>query len=514
MNLSMLRYFFEDTGCEERKAENRELFQGLKIMSAGKKYVEQMGQYPVIALTLKSAKQSSFDSAYYKLKEEIAEEFKRHEKQILKSCLSEEDREAYRNIVSGRAGYDDYSGALKFLSRILYEIYGKGVIILIDEYDVPLETSYFAGFYDEMAGFIHSLLESALKTNDYLQFAVITGCLRVSKESIFTGLNHLNSITILDRQYSEHFGFTEKEVKDAMKFYGVEERFPDMKSWYDGYRFGNVEVYNPWSVVKFLYDLAADKKAFMKPYWANTSSNDIVKSLVMRSERETKEQIEALLDGGTIDIPVHEEITYGDVYENEENLWNFLYFTGYLTKEKEYMKENTIFLRLCIPNQEIKMIYKTTALNWFRENVKKKNFHELYEAVESGNEEKVQEILSEQLISTISFYDSAENFYHGFLAGVLSQSSKYLVKSNRETGNGRSDLVLKTPSLRGRAFIIGIKVSDGIDDLGPDAERAVKQVYDREYMEELRGEGYRKIACYGIAFYRKDCEVRYGGEVK
>lgn len=178
------------------------------------------------------------------------------------------------------------------------------------------------------------------------------------------------------------------------------------------------------------------------------------------------------------------------------------------------MKENTIFLRLCIPNQEIKMIYKTTALNWFRENVKKKNFHELYEAVESGNEEKVQEILSEQLISTISFYDSAENFYHGFLAGVLSQSSKYLVKSNRETGNGRSDLVLKTPSLRGRAFIIEIKVSDGIDDLGPDAERAVKQVYDRKYMEELRGEGYRKIACYGIAFYRKDCEVRYGGEVK
>lgn len=433
---------------------------------------------------------------------------------ILKSLLSEEDKEAYRNIVSGRAGYDDYSGALKFLSRILYEIYGKGVIILIDEYDVPLETSYFAGFYDEMAGFIRSLLESALKTNDYLQFAVITGCLRVSKESIFTGLNHLNSITILDRQYSEHFGFTEKEVKDAMKFYGVEERFPDMKSWYDGYRFGDIEVYNPWSVVKFLYDLAADKKAFMKPYWANTSSNDIVKSLVMRSERETKEQIEALLDGGTIEIPVHEEITYGDVYDNEENLWNFLYFTGYLTKEEEYMRENTIFLRLCIPNQEIKMIYKTTVLNWFRENVKKKNFHELYEAVESGNEEKVQEILSEQLISTISFYDSAENFYHGFLAGVLSQSSKYLVKSNRETGNGRSDLVLKTPSLRGRAFIIEIKVSDGIDDLGPDAERAVKQVYDREYMEELRGEGYRKIACYGIAFYRKDCEVRYGGEVK
>lgn len=513
LNLSMLRYFFEDTGCEERNAENRELFHGLKIMSAGEKYTEQMGQYPVIALTLKSAKQSSFDSAYYKLKEEIAEEFKRHEKQILKSCLSEEDREAYRNIVSGRAGYDDYSGALKFLSRILYEIYGKGVIILIDEYDVPLETSYFAGFYDEMAGFIRSLLESALKTNDYLQFAVITGCLRVSKESIFTGLNHLNSITILDRQYSEHFGFTEKEVKDAMKFYGVEERFPDMKSWYDGYRFGDIEVYNPWSVVKFLYDLAADKKAFMKPYWANTSSNDIVKSLVMRSERGTKEQIEALLDGGTIDIPVHEEITYGDVYDNEENLWNFLYFTGYLTKEEEYMRENTIFLRLCIPNQEIKMIYKTTVLNWFRENVKKKNFQELYQAMEEGEEKKVQEILSEQLISTISFYDSAENFYHGFLAGVLSQSSKYLVKSNRETGNGRSDLVLKTPSLRGRAFIIEIKVSDGIDDLGPDAERAVRQVHDRKYMEELRGEGYRKIACYGIAFYRKDCEVRYGGEV-
>lgn len=512
LNLSMLQYFFEDTGDAKQNEKNRALFDGLNIMQEEETYTSQMGQYPVIFLTLKSAKQRNFEAAYFKLREEISGEFKRHEKQLMSSDIPEDDRALFYEIASGKADREVYSGALKILSRLLYQATGQKAIILIDEYDVPLENAYFSGFYNEMVDFIRSLFESALKTNVYLQFAVITGCLRISKESIFTGLNHLNSISILDKQYSEHFGFTEQEVKHAMISYGVENRFADMKEWYDGYSFGNREVYNPWSVIKFLYDLVADQNAFTRPYWVNTSSNDIVKNLVLRADRETKGQIETLLAGNTLDIPVHEEITYADIYENEVNLWNFLFFTGYLTKADEYMDDGMIFLKVRIPNQEVKMIYKTTIQNWFRETVKKTDFHDLYQAMETGNVTRMQEILNEQLLATISYYDSAESFYHGFLAGILSQSSSYLVESNRESGKGRYDLMVKSPSLRGRAFIIEIKVSSGIDELENDAKKAVHQIYEKGYKEALLKEGYKRIDCYGIAFYRKDCEVLYDGK--
>lgn len=514
LNLSMLRYFFEDTANAEKNAHNAALFEGLKIMEAGDAYKEQMGKFPVINLTLKSAKQNTFESAYYKIKEEIAEEFRRHDVLFEAEALTDMEKQRVKELAAGTASYDVYSGSLKFLSKCLYKVTGEKTIILLDEYDVPLENSYFLGFYDEMVGFIRSLFESALKTNEYLQFAVITGCLRISKESIFTGLNHLNIISVMDKRYSEHFGFTEHEVRQAMSYYEREERFSDMKEWYDGYLFGNTEVYNPWSVVKFLYDLGADAGAFPRPYWINTSSNEIIKNMIARADRETKGQIETLLDGKAMDIQVHEEITYEDINKNGENLWNFLYFTGYLTKESEYFKESSIFLKVRIPNVEIKSIYQNTILNWFRDNIKKQNFHNLYQAMEEGNAEKMEAILGEQLVSTISFYDSAENFYHGFLAGILSQSENYLVKSNRESGNGRSDLMIKSPSLRGRAFIIEVKVSDGIHELEKDAKKAVKQIYERNYMEELRTEGYRKIDCYGISFYKKDCAVCYGSSGK
>ncbi len=512
LNLSMLQYFFEDTGDTEQNKKNRTLFDGLNIMRAEETYTSQMGQYPVIFLTLKSAKQRNFEAAYFKLREEISGEFKRHEKQLMSGDIPEDDKALFYEIASGKVDREVYSGSLKILSRLLYQVTGKKAVILIDEYDVPLENAYFSGFYNEMIDFIRSLFESALKTNAYLQFAVITGCLRISKESIFTGLNHLNSISILDKQYSEHFGFTEQEVRQAMISYGVENRFEDMKEWYDGYSFGNREVYNPWSVIKFLYDLVADQNAFTRPYWLNTSSNDIVKNLVLRADRETKGQIEMLLAGNTLDIPVHEEITYADIYENEVNLWNFLFFTGYLTKADEYMDDGMIFLKVRIPNQEVKMIYKTTIQNWFRETVKKTDFHDLYQAMETGNAARMQEILNEQLLATISYYDSAESFYHGFLAGILSQSGSYLVESNRESGKGRYDLMVKTPSLRGRAFIIEIKVSSGIDELENDAKKAVHQIYKKGYKETLLKEGYKRIDCYGIAFYRKDCEVLYDGK--
>ena len=393
----------------------------------------------------------------------------------------------------------------------MYKITGKKTVILIDEYDVPLENAYFRGFYGDMVDFLRSLFETALKTYHYLQFAVITGCLRISKESIFTGLNHLNIISILDRRYSEHFGFTEPEVRALMSCYGVESRFSTMKQWYDGYRFGELQVYNPWSVIKFLYDLDADINAFPRPYWINTSSNDIIKDLIARADRETKGQIETLLGGGTLDIQVHEEITYEDMRSRGENLWNFLYFTGYLTKEGEYFKESSIFLRVRIPNTEVKTIYQNSILNWMRGMIEKEDFHDLYRAMEDGNAGKMRDILNGQLLRTISFFDNAENFYHGFLAGILSQSENYLVKSNRESGRGRSDIMVKSPSLRGRSFILEMKVSDNIDHLEEDAQKVLEQIQDKKYKEELRSEEYREIDCYGIAFYRKDCEVRFGG---
>ena len=509
LNLSMLRYFYEDTGDMKKNEENRSLFHGLKIMEQGETYTEHMGNYPVINLTLKSAKQPTFESAYSKLRKAIADEFQRHQYILENGKINEEDKKLFQKIADRKGEYDDYSGALEFLSKCLYQATEKKTVILIDEYDVPLENAYFRGFYEEMVDFIRSLFESALKTNDYLQFAVITGCLRISKESIFTGLNHLKIVSMLDQRYSEHFGFTEAEVRQMMAYYGVESRFPTMKEWYDGYAFGGTEVYNPWSVINFMYDLYADVNAFPHPYWINTSSNDIIKDLIARADRETKGQIETLLAGGALDIQVHEEVTYGDMHSNGENLWNFLYFTGYLTKECEYFKEKYIFLKVRIPNIEVMTIYENTILNWLKDMIKKEDFHDLYRAMEDGNAQRMTDILNGQLFRTISFYDSAENFYHGFLTGILSQSENYLVKSNRETGNGRSDIMVKSPSLRGRSFIVEVKVSDSIDDLENDAEKALQQIYDKRYMEELRTEGYRKTDCYGIAFYRKDCEVRF-----
>lgn len=514
LNVSMLQYFFENTGNEEETEKNGRLFQGLKIMEAGGQYRSLMGRFPVINLTLKSAKQPAFDSAFYKLREEIAEEFKRHKFLLEGDILSEKDKELFRRLCDWEGSYNDYSGSLKFLCRCLYQATGENTIILIDEYDVPLENSYFRGFYNEMTDFIRTLFESALKTNKYLNFAVITGCLRISKESIFTGLNHLNIMSVLDKNYSGHFGFKETEVRQMMEYYGHENRFPDMKLWYDGYNFGGTDIYNPWSVIKFLFDLNADNAALPRPYWINTSSNEIIRDMVHRADKSTRDDIEKLIAGGVLEIPVHEEITYADMNDNGDNLWNFLFFTGYLTKEGEELRDGTIYLKGRIPNTEVKSVYKNTILKWFQDKIKKQDFRDLYQAVEENNTEKMSEILSSQLTSTISFYDSAESFYHGFLLGILSQSETYSVKSNREAGNGRADIMIKSPSLRGRAFVLELKVSDSIDHLEETAERAVCQIYEKHYMDELRQEGYRKISCYGIAFYRKDCEVRYGGEWK
>lgn len=349
LNLSMIRYFFEDTGNLERNNHNASLFEGLKIMGVGDGCKEQMGTYQVINLTLKSASQNTFESAWYKIKEEIAEEFTRHIFLLEAEALSEAEKQLFHEFADRKASYETYSDSLKFLSKCLCKATGQKIIILIDEYDVPLANSYSAGFYDEMVNFIRSLFESTFKANEYLQFAVIAGCLQISNETVFQGINNLNEISVMDKNYSEYFGFNEQEVRKALFYYEREARFSDMKEWYDGYLFGDTKVYNPWSVLKFLYDLNVDIDAFPRLYWISTSSNEIVKNMIACADEETKRQIEILLDGKSIDIQIQKDVSYKDMNENGEKLWNLLYFTGYLTAESKYSEESNIFVKVCIP---------------------------------------------------------------------------------------------------------------------------------------------------------------------
>lgn len=514
LNLSMLRYFFSDTGNDELNDAHRHLFDGLKIMGAGEEYTDKMCSYPVIFITLKSAKQKNFKIAYDCLKEVISNEYGKYSE--VEKSLNAEDRKKFARIKAMRADDAEMGTSLAFLSKCLYVHYHKKVIILIDEYDVPLENAYFSGFYDEMASFIRSLFESALKTNDYLEFSIITGCLRISKESIFTGLNHLKIVSILENDFSEHFGFVQKEVEQMLDFYGLLAHMDVMKRWYDGYMFGKSEVYNPWSAINFVRQLCSDEKAFPRPYWSNTSSNDIVRSLIERADFDTKEELEQLIAGKTIEKPVHEEITYEDIYKTQDNLWNFLFFTGYLKKVSERIdtgkNEGTIYLTLMIPNVEVRYIYNNCIVDWFREEIGKKDFHDFYTMMDKGDENGMREVIEEQLMGTISFLDSAENFYHGFMTGILNQSKSHIVKSNRESGNGRGDIFIYTPNRRKRAYILELKVSEKMEYLEKDAKRALKQIEEKKYVSELKENGYSDIVVYGIAFYRKNCEVSYGGQ--
>lgn len=507
LSLSMLRYYFEKERGQDGSIEDHSvLFQGLNIMKADEKYLKEMGQYPVIFLTLKSAKQPDFPMAYAALKEAVAYEYRRHG-WVMQMLGNEGEKKKFDDIANLKAGREDYNNSLQFLSQCLEKAYGRKTIILIDEYDVPLENAYFSGFYDEMTGFMRSLFESALKTNLSLEFAVITGCLRVSKESIFTGLNNLNMISILSNLYSEYFGFTQREVDEALRFYGRENKAEVMKKWYNGYLFGSTEVYNPWSVIKYLQDIAENEQYFPRPYWANTSSNSIVRTLVEKADISVKEEIENLIGGGAVEKDVHEEVTYGDVDKSDDNLWNFLFFTGYLKKTEESIEERTVKLKLAIPNEEVKYIYENTIINWFREEIEKEDLSLLYRALEEGDCGMASDMIAERLAETISFYDYAENFYHGFMLGMLSQASKYSVKSNRESGKGRYDIIMKTPSRRGMAIIFELKVAASMDDLEEACKRGLRQIEEKGYEQELREDGYKNIKRYAIAFYKKDCEV-------
>lgn len=502
LNISMLQSFFEINGHE-----TAELFRGLKIMDAGSKYLQHMGKYPVIALSLKSMKQLNYENAFYCLKEEISGEYKRHG-EVLEGLTYTSEKEKFLRMIEMTAAPEEYLTAIKFLSECMCRYYGEKVMILIDEYDVPLENAYFAGFYPQMSALIRSLLESALKTNANLAFAVLTGCLRITKESIFTGLNNLEIISILNEYYAEHFGFTQTEVDDMLEYYGLREKKQELRQWYDGYRFGNTEVYNPWSVVNYVKSCSDNKNAAPSPYWSNTSSNNIVRTLIERADLSVKQEVEALIEGKTIIKPIHENITYEDIDSSQDNLWNFLFFTGYLKKTGEKREEEMRYMEMSIPNNEVRYIYKTTVLKWFEEKLEKKDLSAFYRCVLDGNADEMGELLSEHLMGTISFYDYKESFYHGFLTGMLKNIGDYIVISNRESGDGRPDILLKYPSVRGKAIVLELKVAESYEKLGEACDRALQQIEERKYEAGVREEGYRNIIKYGVAFYRKECMVK------
>lgn len=504
LNLSMLRYFFERGGSERGNAE---LFCGLAIEQAGSRYMEQMGRYPVIMLSLKSAKQPDFRLALCMLEEEILREYQRYSF-IADSGLLGAKAERFQRILRQEAEYEDFITSIRFLSECLELYYQEKVIILIDEYDVPLENAFFEGFYKEMIDFIRSLLESALKTNPSLEFAVLTGCLRISRESVFTGLNNLKIISILSDNYGEYFGFEPEEVNRILFDFDREDLFDTIKEWYDGYLFGNKEVYNPWSMLNYVEALTANPSAFPIPYWSNTSSNSIVRDLIKRADSTVKKEIEDLIAGGRIEKKVHEDITYGDVYDSEENLWNFLFFTGYLRQESKRMEEESVLLTMTIPNLEIRYIYKNAIRNWFRDEIRKKDLNRMYQALLSGDAGPFQNELQRLLGQTISYMDSQEAFYHSFLLGVLANMSDYVVESNRESGRGRTDIVVKSQDLAQAPVILELKVAEKFKDLDSKCEEAIRQIEKMEYDSWAPEEGYTEVIYYGIAFFRKQCRIK------
>ena len=511
LNMSMFQYYFEDERNEfdGTKKDNSYLFDGLKIMSAGEEYTNYMGRYPVINLSLKCSKQPTFKRAFEEIKKVIADEYDRHSF-ILQDEKLANRKERYLRIQNAEGNISDYSSSLKFLSECLEKYYNNKVIILIDEYDVPLENSFFRGFYEEMIDFIRSLFESALKTNSSLEFAVITGCLRISKESIFTGLNNLEIISILNKSYDEYFGFTPEEVKKICCDYNIEKKYELIKEWFNGYIFGDANVYNPWSVVRFVKDLGFNINEYPKSYWANTSSNSIVKNLIERADDETKNEIELLIEGKTIEKPVHEDITYDEIYDSMDNLYNFMFFTGYFKKVSERVDENTKqkYLELKIPNEEVKYIFRTKVLKWFEQNIKTRDFTKMYNAIIECKTEVFEEELADVLLESISFNDAYENFYHGFVTGILSNMKGYTVKSNRESGKGRGDIFIRPVSRRKTAVILELKVCRNFNELEKRADDALKQIEEKKYEMELKDDGYNNVIKYGISFFKKDCLVK------
>ena len=510
LNQFMIRRFFEDERTRSgERIDNGYLFDGLKVTACGEEVLQHQQQYPVIFLSLKSAKQPNFEESYKKICRAIAEEFRRHQYLLAGNSLADDQKIMFQRIMTEQADYSAYNDALRFLSECLWQYHGKNTMILIDEYDVPLENAYLEGFYDQMIQFIRSLFESALKTNPYLEKSVITGCLRISKESIFTGLNNLETDSVLHTRYADSFGFTEDEVQAMLTYYDLAAELPEVKRWYDGYLFNETEIYNPWSILKYVNDRKDKVTKFALPYWSNTSSNSIIREMVGEADEMAKEDLETLMAGGTIEKPVHEEITYGDIHQSQDNLWNFLFFTGYLKKISERKEENKLYLSMKIPNIEIATIYENSISYWFEQRMKETDRSPLKHALEAGDCEAAEDFINEQLFQTISYYDYAENFYHGFMAGLLVNIGGYRVKSNRESGNGRPDIVMQTVQVRkGRVILLELKIAGSIAEMEAACDRGLAQIEAQHYAEPFITEGYPEVKKYALSFCKKECMVK------
>lgn len=507
LNMSMLRSFFEI-------GTDKFLFDGLYISRNKELCDMHMGKYPVISITLKGIEGMTFEEARNMLKIILKNEARRHYYLKNSDRLTDDDKQQYEQILLGTS--ENTADSLRLLSQLLFLHYDKKVVILIDEYDVPLDKAFQNGYYSEMTSLIRGILGQALKTNDYLQFAVLTGCLRISKESIFTGLNNFKVLSIADARFDEQFGFTDSEVRDILEEYGVSDKISEVKDWYDGYRFGKADVYCPWDVINYVDHLQADPNARPQAYWINSSGNGLVRRLINIADESTKDEIERLIAGETIEKAIRLELTYDEIDNSIDNIWSVLFTTGYLTNagEIELPGGDGYGYRLVIPNKEVRQVFVSQIQEWFRQTVTYDNgsVQDLCEAFMAGDADKIQSNLNMILIKTISVLDTKarddqkENFYHGLLLGLLRSKPDWRIKSNRESGDGFSDISIE-PTIPEKGIVIEVKYANTISGLDDACGRAMKQIRDRRYDEALREDGREDIIAYGIAFCRKRCKV-------
>ena len=515
LNMSMFKSFF-DIGTDKA------LFDGLYISGNKELCDEYMGKYPVIFLSLKGVEGSSFDDARYMITELIGKEAERFRFLERSETLSENDKDRYRAIISqcdGKYMMDAQLlvSSLQSLSQLLCTHYGKKTIILIDEYDVPLDKAFQNGYYKEMVSLIRGLFGQALKTNEFLQFAVLTGCLRISKESIFTGLNNFKVLSITDSRFDEQFGFTDCEVKKLLSDYGMDSHFDEIKEWYDGYHFGRADVYCPWDVINHVDHLRDDSKAKTQTYWINSSGNSLVRRLINRADSSTKDEIERLIAGEAIEKVIRQDLTYDEIENSIDNIWSVLFTTGYLTKigEVKLPDSESYAYKLVIPNKEVREVFVLQIQEWFKAVVA--NDNDTMKLLSKAILDKDETILARQLnivmgrmisiLDTKAPDDMKENFYHGLLLGLLRGSNPdWLIKSNRESGDGFSDILIK-PENPDLGIVIEVKYAKEFKGLDAACDAAMAQIKQKRYDETLRDEGRCDILAYGIAFCRKRCRV-------
>ena len=499
LNMSMLKCFFEIGG-------DKSIFDGLTISRENALCETYMGKYPVVFISLKGVDGLTFDLAYQALCGIVVEEFSRLRFLTDSDKLAADEKQYLEKMLKGKYEEADIRGSLKKLSILLEKRCGQKVILLIDEYDVPLDKAYAHGYYEQMIDLIRAMFGAALKTNDSLFFAVLTGCLRVSKESIFTGLNNLMVHSISDTSFDEYFGFTDAEVGKMLADYGLESHHAEARAWYDGYRFGGQDVYCPWDVINYCYALRASEHAKPKAYWMNTSGNDMVRRLISKgTDGTTQVEIERLIAGETITKTLNENLTHNEIDANIGNIWSLLYMTGYLTVA-DYPDGNRYELK--IPNYEVRQIFTQQVLEWFNDKARAETdkLSDLYAAFETGDAATITEFLNSQLLDTVSFYDANESFYHGFLLALLSTCANWRVSSNAETGKGRSDIIVERKD-RKIGFVVEVKDVKDEGKLDHACEAAMKQIEEKDYTAILRRSRVKEIWTYGIAFWDKECRV-------